>query len=129
MVDRRDGLTDAQEHVMMRLVQLYSQQVLPAGLINRAFETHVDLFSRDLVLQLRAFAIGDEGPQLFEKHEWEQYRFPWYTPKWLRRRRTTKKTITLTFQGKVIYPEQRVVPVELGKPTGIVEFYVWGEKP
>lgn len=122
------AITEAQEHVVMQLAMLYQQQHLPIGLINRQFETFITLELEQLVLSLRAFALADDGERFHETHTWEQYRFPWYTPRWLRRRRTTTKTITLTYQGKVIYPEQRVIS-ELGRGVRIVEFYTHGETP
>ena len=116
------------ERIIMPLVQLYVQQSLPAGLILHGIESQIDLYTRDLVLALRAFALGEEGPRIHEEHEWFEYRFPWYTPQWLRRRRTKRRTITLTFQGKVIYPEQRIVS-ELGPGQRGVEAYVYGPRP
>lgn len=122
------SLTDAQEHVIMQLAQLYAMEHLPIGLLETHFESQVDLVTRGLVLSLRAFALADDGPRFHETHVWKEYRFPWYTPKWLRRRRTITREITLTFQGKVIYPEQRMID-KLGKGSRIVEFYTGGARP
>lgn len=125
-------LTEYQaERVLMELVQVYCQQRLPAGVIWRdggILESHVDLVTQDLVLGLRAFVLGESGPTLEETHEWIEYRFPRYIPRWLRRRWSKVQTIHLTMKGKIVYPEQRIID-KLGPGSRVVELVDYSRRP
>lgn len=116
------------EKVVVPLVQLYAQQHIHPAVAIDGISAHVDFLTQDLVLTLRAYVMGDEGPRLGQRYVWNEYKFPWYTPRWLRRRRTTERIIDCSWQGRVIYPEARIIP-DLGTGRRVVEFYQYGPTP
>lgn len=118
------------ETIVMHLVQMYATRHIPAGVFMERdwLESHIDLVSQDLVLTLRAYVMGDEGPREGQKYVWYEYTFPRYVPRWLRNRWRKRQVIDFSWQGRVIYPEARYIP-DLGRGRRTVEFQQYGPTP
>jgi len=119
---------DRANAIIMPLVQLYAAEHIPPGVQIQGIESHLDIITQSLVLSLRAYCMGDEGPREGQRYVWYRYKFPRYVPKWLRNRWRTKQVIDCSWQGRVIYPEARNIP-DLGMGRRVVEFYQYGPTP
>jgi len=95
------------ESVTLRLMEEEATLRLPLGLFDRRFSVTAiaEGVASDLVARIRVRVLSEQaGPIAEDRVVYDAVNFPWWIPKWLRRRWTRTKTLTLRVRPVWTYP-------------------------
>lgn len=121
----RDDYTE--DTLLLELQALYSSYQLPAGLVQYAKFDVARTVIGTLHATLMTYALSDQAGPVEESYvQWSAARFPRWMPKWLRRRWSSDRTVTLSVTPRYIYPEANVIIPDLGKSRRITMHYLKG---
>lgn len=111
------------EQVILRRLAVAVAQQLPSGVMDLKLEAQMERIrhvGEHLVVQLRAYVLTEKaGPVQEDFTVRDVAVFPWWIPKWLRRRWTKTETFTLSVQPAYAYPSSSLKVPDIGEPVRI----------